>query len=231
MAIARVASTSGDSSFASFKSFTLDSGSAAGRVVLGQWDNDSAAEHLILSSYNAVSATLGTEEVYSGTTNAGASYLIGDANIATGSHAFNGNYTDGNHKPGGVVASYTGVSAISVVAQGHGDTGGTPNVPISLSASGLNSGDVLVAFFAFFGGASVGYTDTHGTKFLDAAGVSFQYVGTELTAAGSSATIDGTPASRVAWIGFMFRLVPLAASGLPPQSLIIRQAANRASTY
>lgn len=212
MAIARVSTTSGDTSFANFRNLLLGSNSDPGRVILGQFDNDSTTEHLT-SAVDPNPCTLGTEELYAGVTNANAAYLIGDSVINTTAVSFKGNYTDGNHKPGGVGALYTGVGAISIVAQGHGDTGGIPNVPISLSASGLNSGDVLVAFFAFFGGASVSFTPSHGTEIIDAGGVSFRYVMVELTASGSSATIDGTPSSRASWIGYMFRLEPVAAGG------------------
>lgn len=215
MAIVRVASSAGDSSFASTRTVSINNGAVAGRVVLGQWDNDNTTEHLISSTYGvATAATLGTEEVYAGTTNANVSYLIGDSSVLTGTNNFKGTYTDGNHKPGCVVATYTGVSAISVVAKGHGDTGGTPNVPVSLTAGGFNSGDVAVAFFAFFSGAGVTYTNVNGTAFINQAATSFRYIGSENTAAGSSVTIGGTPGSRIEWIGFMFRLQPLSSNTL-----------------
>ncbi len=87
-------------------------------------------------------------------------------------------------------------------------------MPISLTGTGFNSGDQAVAFFAFFGAASATMTDTSGTTFLTQAGVTFRYIGSELTASGSSATISGTPSVRVEWIGFMFRLQPLSAGTL-----------------
>src|SRR5690349_5221401 len=147
MAITRVTALAGDNSFSSSKSLAISAGTAAGRVVLGQWDNDNTGEHLISATYNGVSCTLGTEEVFAGTTNANVAYLIGDASVASGSQTMTGAFTDGNHKPGGVAVGYNGVSAISVVAQGHGDTGGTPATAISLTGTGFNSGDQAVAFF------------------------------------------------------------------------------------
>jgi hypothetical protein len=183
-------------------------------VALAICKNDSTTEHLTSSTFAGFSATLGTEEAFSAVANANASYLIGDSSVPSGSQNFIGNYTDGNHHPGAIVAGYNGVGSISVVAQGHGDTGGTPAGPITLTGSGLNSGDLLVAMFCFFAGPSITMTDTSGTTFLTQAATTFRYIGSEITASGSSATISGTPSARVSWIGFMLRLQPLSAGTL-----------------
>jgi len=220
MAIARVSSTSADVGFAASITFgAFDAGSAAGRTVFGFWTNDSTAEHLTSSTYNGVSCTLGTEEVFSSTCLSNVSRLIGDANIATGTHNFVGNYTDGSHHPGGIVVSYSGVSAISIVAQGHGDTGGTPAGPITLTGTGFNSGDLAVMLMSFHAGASTTYTDSHGTTFRSVGATTFRYIGIELTASGSSVTIDGTPSVRAAWTGYMFRLQPLASGTVRRRTL------------
>jgi hypothetical protein len=211
MAIVRAASSAGDSGFASSRSSSINPGSNAGRVILGLWTNDSLAEHLTSSTFSGNTCTLGTEETLGSACNAKCSYLIGDSVVPSGVGGFVGNYTDGNHHPGSVVAGYNGVSAISVVAQGHGTTPGTP---ISLTGTGFNSGDQAVMLMCFFGGAAVTYTDTDGATFLTTAATTFRYIGTELTAAGSSVTMDGTPSSAAQWLAFLFRLQPLSSDNL-----------------
>jgi hypothetical protein len=91
-------------------------------------------------------------------------------------------------------------------------------------------------FLCFFGGAAITYSNTHGTTFQTTGAVTFRYIGTELTAAGSSVTMDGTPSARATWIGFLFRLQPTGSgntlstvNGLTGTSIKTIQTLARAS--
>jgi hypothetical protein len=209
MAIAREAAAFKETSFAASITQALNNGSNSGRAVVGMFGNDNQTEHVTSATDAGTSCTLDTEEAWAGIANITGASLVGDGSVATGSQNFVGNYTDGNHKPGCIVAAYSGVGSLVTTARGHAE-----NTTPSITITGIQSGDLCVAMFFMLGNSSATYTEGNGTKIAAGSGVggSFGavYVMVEFTATGTSATINGTMSATVDWLGVVFALRPAA---------------------
>lgn len=199
--------------------------SGTGRALLAIVGLDSAAGGLTIDSCAVVGGASFTVadvqfQVSSSTNNMRGFYLVGDANVPSGSITVRGTVSSNSHHPWIIVCEYTGVGSITYRTQNNASST-TPSLTISSS-----SGNTAVSLSYLTYNANNTCTEGSGvTKEVFSALASNFGWGMLLDRDGASSTVNATIGGTTPqWGSIGFDLAP-AVPPAPPQRIKVRSFA------